>query len=116
MSCFAVKAVLSRLLIATISQVTRHSPGLAAPAASLPLVPILGMMRLWRETGDAGRFASQAKATFRHVPPLLPLVLPLPWMIRQGAGFRPALVTGFPVMVSLSGLLVLVAPRFNLSL
>jgi hypothetical protein len=48
MSYFALKAIVSGLLIAAISEIARRSPGFAALVASLPLVSILGMIWLCR--------------------------------------------------------------------
>lgn len=87
MSYFALKAVLSGLLIAAISEIARRSPGFAAFVASLPLVSVLGMIWLWRDTGDAQRLASHAEATFWYVLPSLPLFLLVPWLLRTGTGF-----------------------------
>lgn len=116
MSYFALKAILSGLLIAAISEIARRSPAVAALVASLPLVSILGMIWLWRDTSDAGRIAAHAEATFWYVLPSLPMFLLLPWLIRQGMGFWPALGLGVALTVALYLLLTWLAPRFNLPL
>jgi hypothetical protein len=116
MSYFALKAILSGLLIAAISEIARRSPGVAALVASLPLVSIIGMIWLWRDTGDTQRIASHAEATFWYVLPSLPMFLVVPWLIRLGVGFWPALGIGCAMTVALYLLLVWVAPRFNLPL
>lgn len=46
-----VKAGLSGINIAIVSEVARKNPGFGALIASLPLVSILGMVWLWRERG-----------------------------------------------------------------
>ena len=48
----AIKAVLSGILIAAISEIAKRNPAAGALVASLPLVSILGMIWLWRETAD----------------------------------------------------------------
>jgi hypothetical protein len=116
MSYFALKAILSGLLIAAISEIARRSPGVAALVASLPLVSIIGMIWLWRDTGDTQRIASHAEATFWYVLPSLPMFLVVPWLIRLGVGFWSALGIGCAMTVVLYLLLVWVAPRFNLPL
>lgn len=114
MSYFALKAVLSGLLIAAISEIARRSPGFAAFVASLPLVSVLGMIWLWRDTGDAQRLASHAEATFWYVLPSLPLFLLVPWLLRTGTGFWLSLGLGCILTVALYFLLLWLAPRFNL--
>ncbi|MCX7288505.1 MAG: DUF3147 family protein [Rhodobacterales bacterium] len=116
MSHFAVKAILSGLLIAAISEIARRSPGFAALVASLPLVSILGMIWLWRDTGDTGRLAAHAEATFWYVLPSLPMFLLVPWLLRSGNGFWLSLAIGCGVTVVLYFLLLWLAPRFNLPL
>ncbi len=116
MSYFAIKAILSGLLIAAISEIARRSPGAAALVASLPLISILGMIWLWRDTGDANRLASHAEATFWYVLPSLPMFLLFPWLLRSGFGFWLSLGAGCVVTVLLYLLLLWLAPRFNLPL
>ena len=116
MSYFVLKAMLSGLLIAAISEIARRSPGVAALVASLPLISILGMIWLWRDTGDTARIATHAEATFWYVLPSLPMFLLVPWMIRSGRGFWPSLALGCLVTFGLYMLLVWLAPRFNLPL
>lgn len=114
MSYFALKAILSGILIAVISEIARRSPGFAALVASLPLVWILGMIWLWRDTGDGARIASHAEATFWYVLPSLPMFLILPGLMRQGVGFWPALGIGCAVTIALYLVLMWLAPRFGL--
>jgi hypothetical protein len=45
-SYFAIKAILSGLLIAAISEIASRSPVVAALVASLPLISILGLLLL----------------------------------------------------------------------
>lgn len=116
MSFFALKAILSGLLIAAISEIARRSPGVAALVASLPLVSIIAMIWLWRETGDEARIATHAEATFWYVLPSLPMFLLVPWLIRSGTGFWPSLALGCGLTIVLYFLLLWLAPRFNLAL
>ncbi len=45
-----VKALLSDVITVTVSEVAKRSPALGALIASLPLVSILAMIWLWRDT------------------------------------------------------------------
>jgi hypothetical protein len=82
-----IKAVLSGIIIATISELARRSPHLGALIVSLPLVSILGILWLWHDTGDNERIAALAQATFWYVLPTLPMFLVMPIMLRHGIGF-----------------------------
>lgn len=82
-----VKALISGAIIATVSEVAKRSPGLGALIASLPLVSVLAMIWLWRDTGDTARIADHAEATFWLVLPTMPMFLVLPWLLRSGYEF-----------------------------
>ena len=87
----AVKALLSGVIIAIVSEVAKRSPAAGALLASLPLVSVLAMIWLWRDTGDTARIAAHAQATFWYVLPSLPMFLALPLMLRSGVNFWIAL-------------------------
>lgn len=95
------KASLSGVLIALASEVARRWPGWGALIASLPLVSILGMIWLWRDTRDPVRMAIHAEATFWFVIPSLPMFLLVPWLLRRGVSFWPALLAGCALTVAL---------------
>ena len=88
---FFVKCILSGLIIAVVSEVARRRPSFGALIVSLPLVSLLGILWLWRDTGDVGRIADHAQSTFWYVLPSLPMFLVLPAMLRAGVGFWSSL-------------------------
>ncbi len=110
------KAVLSGLLVVAVSEVAKRYPGLGGLVASLPLVSILGMVWLWRDTGDVERMALHATGTFWFVLPSLPMFLLIPALLRRGAGFWPALGAGCLLTISLYALMVWLGPRIGLRL
>ena len=73
-----LKALLSGVLVAAVSETAKRSPALGALVASLPIVSVLGMVWLWGETRDPERLAAHAEATFWLVLPSLPMFLLLP--------------------------------------
>ena len=111
-----VKAALSGVLIAAVSEIARRSPGVGALVASLPLVSILGMMWLWRDTHDPARLAAHAQATFWFVLPSLPMFLAIPAMLRRGVPFWAALGTGCGLTVALYLAMTWTGPKLGLRL
>lgn len=111
-----VKAGLSGLVVAAISEVSKRYPGLGGLIASLPLVSVLGMMWLWRDTGDVERMASHAEGTFWFVLPSLPMFLVIPTLLRKGFAFWPSLVLGCALTMVLYLVMVWVGPKFGLKL
>jgi hypothetical protein len=112
----AAKALLSGVIIAIASEVSRRWPGFGALIVSLPLVSLLAMIWLWRDTHDPERLATHAGATFWYVLPSLPMFLLIPRLLRGGTGFWLALVAGCVLTVVLYGLLVLAAPKLGIRL
>jgi hypothetical protein len=114
MLALAAKALLSGMLIVAIAEIGRRLPTVAALVASLPLVSVLGMILLWWGRPDAENMARHAEATFWYVLPSLPMFLVMPIMLRQGAGFWVALVTGCALTVLLYTLMTTLGRRFGL--
>ena len=83
---------------------------------SLPPVSILGIIWLWRDTGDEARLADHAQATFWFVLPSLPMFLVIPALLRRGVAFWPALAVGCAVTVLLYATMTQVLPRFGVRL
>jgi hypothetical protein len=111
-----LKALLSGLIIAAVSEIARRSPAFGALVASLPLVSVLAIIWLWHDTADTGRIADHAEATFWYVLPSLPMFLAFPWMLRSGIGFWWALLAACALTVALYFVTVLVAARFGVKL
>jgi hypothetical protein len=112
----AIKAALSGVLIAAISEVAKRYPGFGGLIASLPLVSVLGMIWLWRDKPDVVNMAAHAEATFWFVLPSLPMFLLIPAMLRNGMGFWASLLVGCVVTLGLYSLMVWLGSRFGLRL
>lgn len=112
----AIKAVLSGIIIAAVSEIAKRSPGIGALVASLPLVSVLGMIWLWRDTRDPVRMAEHAGATFWYVLPSLPMFLLIPALLGRGVPFWLALTSGCLLTIVLYLTLLWIGPRFGLNL
>lgn len=112
----AIKAALSGIIVATVSEVARRYPGWGGMIASLPLVSVLGMIWLWRDTKDPVRMAAHAQATFWFVLPSLPMFLLIPWMLRNQWPFWISLAAGCALTILLYALTLWAAPRLGLRL
>ena len=116
MTFLIIKALVSGILIAAVSEVARKFPGLGGLIASLPLISVLGMMWLWRATEDPDRMATHALATFWFVLPSLPMFLLTPLMLKRGVPFWPTLAAGCVLTMALYATMVWLGPRFGLKL
>ncbi|MBS0331391.1 MAG: DUF3147 family protein [Proteobacteria bacterium] len=111
-----LKAAISGVIIAVVSETAKRWPGLGALIASLPLVSILGMIWLWRDTHDPVRMERHVGATFWFVLPSLPMFLLVPALMKRGAPFWAALAAGCALTIGLYLGMVAVGPRFGLKL
>jgi hypothetical protein len=114
MTAFAIRAILSGIIIALIAVIGKKAPAAGALIASLPLISLLGMIWLWRDTGDRILLANHAEATFYFVIPSLPMFLLIPWMLRSGVGFWLSLGAGIALTIALYLLTVTLAARFGI--
>lgn len=84
---YAVKVLVSVVIIIAIAEISKRNSIAGAVLASLPLVSILGMVWLYIDTGDANKVEVLARDIFWLVPPSLVLFIFLPWMLRAGINF-----------------------------
>lgn len=112
----ALKAGLSALIIVAVSEIAKRSPGFAALVASLPLISVLGMIWLWRDTGDPVRMAAHAEATFWYVLPSLPMFLIIPALLRAGVNFYIALSIGVLITIALYLAMTAILTKFGVRL
>ena len=111
-----VKAAISALIIVAVSEIAKRSPAVGALVASLPLISVLGMIWLWRDTGDTTRLAAHAEATFWYVLPSLPMFLLIPLLLRSGVSFWISLAAGVILTVVLYLITAAALARFGIKL
>lgn len=115
MTYLIIKALLSGIIVMIVSEVAQRSPGLGGLIASLPLVSILGIIWLWRDTRDIERIAAHAEATFWFVLPSLPMFLVFPAMLRNGIEFWIALTAGCALTIVLYLITFWLLPRIGIN-
>ncbi|HEX8840138.1 MAG TPA: DUF3147 family protein [Sphingomicrobium sp.] len=111
-----IKAALSGILVAAISEVARRYPGWGGLLASLPLTSLLAMIWLYRDTGNTERVAALAGSTFWFILPSLPLFLALPQLLRSGVAFWTALAIAVAGTLALYALFFWGAPKLGIKL
>lgn len=111
-----IKAAMSGVIVAAASEVARRSPGWGALIVPLPLVSILAMLWLWRDTRDPVRMAAHAEATFWFVLPTLPMFLLMPYLLRHDWSFRSSLVLGCLLTLLLALAMAWLGPRIGIRL
>lgn len=116
MTYLIVKALLSGMIVAAASEIARRWPGAGALIVSLPLVSLLAMIWLWRDTGDSMRIAELSESTFWYFLPTMPMFLVLPALLRAGFGFWLAMLLACALTLTLYLAMIWIGPRFGLRL
>lgn len=111
-----IKAVLSGGMVVAISETAKRYPGFGGLISSLPLVSVLGMIWLWRDTHDPDRMAAHVSGTLWFIAPSLPMFVLIPAMLKRGVTFWPALAAGCVLTMCLYGFMVWAAPKFGIRL
>lgn len=114
MTAFWLRALLSGLLIALASTIARRQPTLGALIVSLPLVSVLSMIWLWRDTPNPENMARYVQSTFWYFLPTIPMFLVIPWLLRRGIDFWPSLGAGCLLTVLLYAAMVAAADRLQI--
>jgi hypothetical protein len=113
---FALKAAISGIIAAAVSDVARRFPGYGGLLASLPLVSVLGMIWLWRDTHDTERMSAHVTGTLWFIAPSLPMFVLIPFLLKRGFAFWPALVAGCALTMALYASMIWAAPRLGIKL
>jgi len=84
---YALKVIISALLIVAISEIAKRSTGFAALVASLPLTSLLAFIWLYIDDSPPEKIAELSTQIFWLVIPSLVLFLLLPLLLKQGLSF-----------------------------
>jgi uncharacterized membrane protein (GlpM family) len=88
---YAIKTLISALIIALVGEVSKRSHALAALLLALPTVSIVSFVWLHIETGDKVKIADLSYETFWFVLPTLPMFLLLSYLLWRDFNFYLAL-------------------------
>jgi hypothetical protein len=113
---FVVKAAISGLIVAAVSEIARRYPGWGGLVASLPLTSILAMIWLWRDSGDSAQVAALSGSIVWFILPSLPMFVVLPALLRSGLGFWASLLLVIAGTLALYAAMFWAAPRIGIKL
>lgn len=113
---YAVKVIVSALLIVAISEIAKRHSGFAALVASLPLTSLLAFVWLHVEGTPTAQIANLSGQIFWLVLPSLLLFVLLPILLRQGWSFWPSLGVSVAATVAFYLALLPLLRRFGVEL
>lgn len=111
-----VKILVTAVIIVVVNKVQLFNDRLSALLIALPFTSLIAMVWMWQAGQGNTRIANHAEGTFWFVLPTLPMFLILPWMLRHGWGFWPALLANCAITTALFWLTVVVLRKFGVNL
>ena len=111
-----IKAALSGVIVAAVSEIARRYPSWGGLVASLPLTSLLAMIWLYRDSADPAKVAELSISTFWFFIPSIPLFIALPILIRGNFGFWPSIVVCIAGTLALYASWFWLAPRLGIRL
>ncbi|HVX04751.1 MAG TPA: DUF3147 family protein [Rhodanobacteraceae bacterium] len=113
---YAIKVLITAVVVVAVSELGKRSSLWGAVLASLPLTSLLAFVWLYRSTGNVQAVASLSHGIFWLVLASLPLFLILPALLKGGVAFWPAFGASCVVTIGLYFGLVWVLGRFGVQL
>ena len=95
---FIIKIIVSALIIASVSELAKRFTPLAAILASLPLISILAMIWLYRDTHDVQKIIDLSQGIFWAILPSLLFFIVLPLLLKLGLKFSLAMFSSSIIM------------------
>ena len=111
-----VKILISAILIALISEVSKRSTFFGAILASIPLVSVTAMIWLYIDTNDSLQVVQLSKSIFWLVIPSLVLFITFPFFIRLQLSFYTALSASLIAMVITYFITIAILDKFDIHL
>src|SRR5215472_4814869 len=104
---YAVKVLISAVIIVAVAELAKRQPAWAGALASLPLVSLLAIVWLYVDTRSGEQVASLCWSIFWLVLPSLVFFAALPLLLKQGLGFTPSLALAIVTMLAAYGAMLL---------
>ncbi len=111
-----IKAALSGVIVAAVSEIARRYPGWGGLVASLPLTSLMAMIWLWRDSSDPGRIADLSVSIIWFIAASVPFFVALPILLRSGIGFWVSMGLCVIGTLALYALMFWAAPKLGVKL
>jgi len=98
MTQFITKTVLSAIIIAIISTVSKKYPGIGGIIASIPLSSLIAMIWLYQDTQDTQKVIALSNSIAWMILPSLVFFMVLPNLIKR-INFYPAIIVSSIILL-----------------
>lgn len=116
MLAYATKIVVTTALVVAISEIAKRSSFWGAALASIPLTSVLAFIWLHVDGEGADKIAALSSGVFWLVIPSLLLFVLLPWLLKSGWPFWPALLGSIVATSAAYALMAWLLARLGIAL
>ena len=116
MGYYALKIVITVVLIVAISEIAKKSSMFGAILASIPLISVLAMFWLYFDTQNVEKVSALSTSVFWLVIPSLALFIILPILLKNGFNFYLSMSISCGITVLCYFLMVSVLGHFGVKL
>jgi hypothetical protein len=111
---YAIKVLVSAIIIVLISEISKRSSFTASILASVPLLSFLAFIWIYFETKDVAKIADLSINIFWLVIPSLIFFIIFPLMLRKGINFYLSISLSAAIMVVFYFLMVLLLKKVGI--
>lgn len=116
MTYYALKVLVSAIVVVAVSEIAKRSSLLGGVLASLPLVSILAFTWLYVDTKSTEKIAALSYSIFWLVLPSLTLFVALPLLLKRTGNFYLSLIGAIAIMAVFYSVMAVVLRRFDIEL
>lgn len=113
---YALKIILSALLIVLISELSKRSSLIGSILASIPLVSVLAFIWLYIDTGSVEKISKLSYSIFWLVIPSLALFISLPVLLKSGINFYGSLFISMVLTITAYYIMIIILEKFGVKL
>ncbi|KUK79965.1 MAG: Uncharacterized protein XD94_1248 [Mesotoga prima] len=113
---YIVKILVSSIIIALVSEVSKKSGYIGGLIASLPLTSMLALFWLYNDTKNPSKVAELSTGILLFVLPSLIFFVAMPLFLRRGINFYVALALSSGIMMAGYAFFSLILSRFGVRL
>jgi hypothetical protein len=113
---YAIKVLVSAVIIVLISEISKRSNLTASILASVPLLSFLAFIWIYFETKDVTKIADLSINIFWLVIPSLIFFIVFPVLLRKGMNFYLSISISATVMIFFYFLMVLMLKKFGIKM
>ena len=108
---YAIKVIISSLLVVLITEIAKKSGIIAGMIASIPVVSLLAIIWLYIETKDIVKVKQLSISIFWLVLPSLSFFILLPFFLSRNVRFGWAMLLSLSIMIILYTIFILILKK-----